>query len=138
MQSDVERLNTELVAVMGRLQVAREMGDLSENGAYHYAKFELGSIRRQLAQLKHLLETGEIVEKKIVDGKVSFGATVTLALGKKQIVYTLVSAHESNPSEKKLSIESPIGQALMNRRAGDNVEVVTPAGKVAYSIMSVE
>ena len=63
LQADFDRLSQDRKDVMVRLQTAREMGDLSENGAYIYAKFELGSINRQLAQLRHLLKNGKVVEK---------------------------------------------------------------------------
>jgi transcription elongation factor GreA len=138
MQQDHARLTKELGEVMERLQTAREMGDLSENGAYQYAKFEMGSIRRQLNQLNHLLDTGEIVTATSHQGKVGFGSQVTLKQDTKEVTYTLVSMHESSLKEKKLSIESPLGKSLMGKQVGDTVVVIAPAGEMQYLITSVK
>jgi len=137
LQIDVDRLSNERKEAMIRLQTAREMGDLSENGAYIYAKFELGSLNRQLAQLRHLLKNGQVVQKQTNALVVGFGSTVTLLQGKKEIAFTIVSMHESNLSLRKLSLESPIGSALMGRGVGEDVHVETPNGKVAYTIIKI-
>jgi transcription elongation factor GreA len=137
LQEDQEKLLTERTAVMGRLQTAREMGDLSENGAYQYAKFELGSLNRQLRQIEHYLEYGEVVAKSDNTDTAEFGTTVTLAQGEKEITYLLVSLHESNPKEGKLSLESPIGQAIKGKKVGDVVKVTVPAGVIEYTIRKI-
>ncbi len=136
LQADFERLTTEEKAVIVRLQTAREMGDLSENGAYHAAKFELGSVRRQLSRLKYLIENGQVVEKK--SGQtIGFGSTVTVTHQDKPLTFTLVSKHESDPSQQKLSIESPLGQALLGQNIGSSVMVTTPQGDKEYQILNV-
>ncbi len=131
-------LEKELIEVMARLKTAREMGDLSENGAYIYAKFELGKVRREINRLKHLIDNGEVVYKNADQSKVDFGNVVTLTTGKKEVVYTLVSLHESNPKESKLSIESPLGNAIMGKKVGDRVKIKTPGGEVQYTVMRIE
>ncbi len=136
-KQDHEKLTTERAAVMIRLQTAREMGDLSENGAYKYAKIELGTINRQLRQLEHYLEHGEVITKSANADTAEFGTTVTLAQGEKQVTYMLVSLHESNPKEGKLSLESPIGQAVKGKKVGDVVNVKVPAGIIEYTIMKI-
>jgi transcription elongation factor GreA len=138
LQQDFERLTQERKEVMIRLQTAREMGDLSENGAYIYAKFELGSVTRQLNRLKHLLANGEVVEKISGNDKVDFGCTVTLRRDGKDVSYTIVSIHESNLAEHKLSTESPIGQAIMGQKVGTLVKVKTPAKDVEYLIIKID
>jgi transcription elongation factor GreA len=135
---DLERLTKEQTEVMKRLQIAREMGDLSENGAYIYAKFELGSVRRQIRQLQHLLTNGEVVEKSANSDSVDFGCAVTLVHNDKEVTYTIVSIHESNLKEHKLSTESPIGKAIMGKRVGDTVQVQVPAGEVVYTIKKID
>jgi transcription elongation factor GreA len=138
LQSDFDRLTAERAEVMVRLQTAREMGDLSENGAYHYAKFELGSINRQLARLKHLLENGEVIEKKAESNSVEFGCSVTLQNeAGKEITYTIVSLHESDLLQRKLSTESPLGQALLGKKVGEKVTVQTPTGEVVYTVKKI-
>lgn len=137
MQRKWTELHTERKAVMMRLQAAREMGDLSENGAYHYAKFELGSIGRQIRELRPLLENGEIVEKKTASDVIEFGSQVTLKSNKKTVTYVLVSLHESNPAQGKLSFESPLGQMLVGKKVGDQVEVQAPGGTTTFLIEAV-
>lgn len=134
LQTKFNQLTKERAEVMKRLQTAREMGDLSENGAYKYAKFELGSIGRQLQQLKFLLDNGQVVPKPITVTTVSFGCTVTVSSAGKKTPYMLVSQYESNPKEGKLSMESPIGAALMGKKVGDEVTVNIPSGTVHYVI----
>jgi len=136
-QVKYDALSLERSVVMKRLQTAREMGDLSENGAYKYAKFELGSIGRQLQQLKFLLDNGAIIQPPVNPNSVTFGCTVKLETQSKTISYQLVSQYESNPKEGKLSTESPIGAALMNKQIGDVVEVIIPSGTVTYSVIGI-
>jgi transcription elongation factor GreA len=113
------------------------MGDLSENGAYIYAKFELGSITRQLSQLRHLLKNGVVIQKSLDNERVVFGCTVTLTNGKKELTFTLVSMHESDLANQKLSIESPIGMAIIGKKVGDTAQVETPNGKIEYKILKI-
>lgn len=137
LQADFARLSQEKIDLMARLKTAREMGDLSENGAYKYAKIELGSVGRQLRHLRHLLENGEIIVKKATSTTVEFGSTVTLKNAQDELTYTIVSMHESDMLEHKLSIESPIGQAIMGKKVGEEVAVKTPGGTIIYTIMAV-
>ncbi len=138
LKNDLDRLNITRKEVMIRLQTAREMGDLSENGAYIYAKFELGSLNRQLAQVRHLLKHGFVV-KKSNGNTVDFGCSVTVENQRgKEITYLIVSMHESNLAERKLSIESPIGSALLGKKVGDKVTVEVPSGEVTYIIKKIE
>ncbi len=137
LQQEFDRLTTERAAIMVRLQTAREMGDLSENGAYKYAKIELGDTNHKLRRLRHLLDNGHIIHAKDHYDKAEFGATITLQTKTKEVTYQLVSAHESNPKEGKLSLESPIGQALIGKKAGDTVNVTTPAGEMKYTVLKV-
>lgn len=137
MQAEFHRLTALRKEVLVRLKDAREMGDLSENGAYTYAKFELGSIGRQLRQLRHLLQNGYIQEKKAHTGRVDFGSIVTLNHKGKSVTYTIVSVHESNIREGKLSTESPLGAAIMDKTAGESVTITIPAGEATYLIEKV-
>jgi transcription elongation factor GreA len=137
LQADFDRFTIERAAVMERLQIAREQGDLSENGAYKYAKFELGNLNRRLAQLRHLLEHGKVVQKPTAPTTVQFGCTVTLQNGNKTQTYLLVSEHESNPLEGKLSQESPLGQALLGKSVGQTATVTTPRQETTYTILEI-
>jgi transcription elongation GreA/GreB family factor len=136
-QSDFNRLSEERKLVLIRLQAAREMGDLSENGAYHAARFELSTIDRQLRKLSYHLQYGKITETKHT-GKIDFGCKVTLNNNGKTMIFTLVNGFESDPKLQKLSVMSPIGSAIMGKKSGDQVTVTTPAGDVILTIQKVE
>jgi transcription elongation factor GreA len=136
LQADNARLLQERVETIIRLQTAREMGDLSENGAYKYAKQELGDIGRKLRKINYLLSEGEIIEPKQHE-VVEFGATVELAGPRGKQTYTIVSEYESNPVERKLAMTSPIGTALMGKSVGETVLVQTPGGEVTFAITAV-
>lgn len=122
--------------VLIRLQAAREMGDLSENGAYQGARFELSSIDRQLRQLKYQLKYGEITESKN-SGIVDFGSTVTLDDDTDKTTYTIVGTFESDPTLHTLSGNSPVGKAIMGKRVGDKVIVSLPTGQIEYTILRI-
>ncbi len=136
LQAENARLTTALEETKVRLQIAREMGDLSENGAYTYAKFEISSINRQLSRIRYLLKNG-VVTKPQDTKSVDFGNSVTLQVGKKQVTYLMVSEHESDPMAKKLSLASPLGQLLHGKKQGDQVDLKTDQALISYSIVSI-
>lgn len=138
-QAELAALTQQRAEVIVRLQTAREMGDLSENAAYHAAKFELGNIGRQLRQVNHVLNNAYVPEA-VSNNTVGFGRTITLTSAtksQKKLTFMLVSQYESDPQQKKLSLESPIGQAVMGKKVGDKVEVITPAGKTVYTLTAI-
>jgi transcription elongation factor GreA len=136
MHREVHRLQRELDEVKVRLQTAREMGDLSENGAYHAAKFEFGSITRELRRLRDLLKRGKVTEKS-GGSAIGFGSTVTVKHNGRDTTFTIVSMHESDPTTHKLSMESPLGKSLLGKEIGEVVSVQTPSGETQYSIIAV-
>lgn len=124
--------------VMERLKVAREMGDLSENGAYKYAKFELGNIRRELRRLNHLLEHGKVAHLKSHYDTIEYGATFTLEDEKGEHTFMLVNEHESDPMKQKLSEKSPLGQAVQGKKIHDIVKLDTPVGEKTYRVLHIK
>lgn len=117
------------------LKRAREMGDLSENGLYKAAKFELGNIDRTLRRLSHFINKGIIATTP--KGKIGIGSKVTIIEGGKKKEFSIVGDFEANPSENKISSNSPLGKALMNMKEKDIFEIKTPAGKKSYKILKV-
>ena len=118
------------------LQRAREMGDLSENGLYKAAKFELGQIDRRIRQLDHLLKDGKVAttpQKGIVD----VGSKVVLKDNKNEIEYEIVGSFESDPIEGKLSHVSPLGKSLIGKKVGDVVLFISPRGKKNCKVIKV-
>lgn len=127
-------------AISRRLREAIQMGDLSENADYHKAKEDQGFLEGRIQDLEHTLRNAIIVEesggpKNVVD----VGTHVTVQEENfDPETYYLVGVKEADSRNGKISNESPIGQALMNHRVGDLVEVDTPAGKLKLKILKIE
>lgn len=128
--------------VLETVSQARNQGDLSENAEYQAAREELSFIDGRIDELEEMLKQVEIIEEK--PGKsgnkktVTLGATVTLHVGGKKQVYTVVGEWEADPAQQKISDQSPLGKALIGKEIGEKIEVDAPAGKVAYTVVSVE
>ena len=135
-KTDYDVLQVKREEVLIRLQAAREMGDLSENGAYTAAKFELGSIDREIRRLGYLIKYG-VVTSSATGNTIGFGNEITLEKDGKQMSFVLVSGYESNPVEKKLSEQSPFGKAVIGHKVGDTIVVVAPAGEISWKIVKV-
>lgn len=134
-----ELVKTKRFEVVQRLSSAREMGDLSENAEYTAAREELAFIDGRIEELEMLLKQAVIIEGaghhkgKIVD----LGSIVTVKIKGKSEVFTLVGEWEADPTEKKISHESPLGKALMGKIVGDDIEVEAPVGKMVYTIVDI-
>lgn len=135
-KSDLETLKDKRLSTLANLQAAREMGDLSENGAYKAARFELSSLDRQIRRLKYLFLFGQVVVP--TSGQtINFGSAVTIKIDGKKQSYQLVGPQESNLRENKLSIESPLGRILLGKKAGDTAFFFSPNGKKKIEIENV-
>lgn len=132
---------TELLAkheiVLVSLQRAREMGDLSENGAYTSARFELSNVDRELRRIEYNLKYGVIKEADGRD-KVGFGNQVTVEINGKEYTYLLVGTQESDPKKAMISLESPIGMALLGKAVGEIAVVTMPERVIKYLIKKIE
>ena len=123
LQPKLDELFKKRERVLIELQRAREQGDLSENGAYKAARFELGDTDRAIRTLQHQIKYGKAVEPP-KDGTIGVGSTVRLVRSDgKEFNYTIVGTYEADPMNGKISIESPMGKTLMGKKAGDEVIV---------------
>lgn len=123
--------------VLVSLQRAREMGDLSENGAYTAARFELGNVDRELRQIEYNLKYG-VVQSSNRSDKVEFGSKVSVELGGKEYTYTLVGSSESDPKKAMISIDSPIGKALLGKKVNEKAIVIMPDRQIEYTVRKIE
>ena len=122
-----------------RLRSAIQMGDLSENADYHKAKEDQGFLEGRIQELEAILRNSVIIEKTSSQGLVTIGATITIQ--EKDFdpeTYHLVGAAEADPQNGKISHESPIGRALMDKKVGDIAEAETPGGKLKFKILKIE
>ncbi len=122
------------------IEEARGHGDLSENAEYHAAKERQGQIEAQIAELEDRLARAQVIDPRMLSGdKVVFGATVHLLdEDDRRLVYQIVGQTEADAKKGRISYNSPLGRALINRKVGDEVEVVTPSGDRSYLIERVE
>ena len=122
------------------IAVARSFGDLSENSEYDEARNEQAKNEARIKELEELLENAVILDESSIDTSVvSLGSTVKLLnLGvNAEITYDLVGSNEANPMEFKISDQSPIGAALIGKRAGDEIAVEVPNGTVTMKVLEV-
>ena len=123
------------------IEEARAHGDLSENAEYHAAKERQGHLDAKKRELEHKLAHAQIIDvSKLSNEKVVFGATVTLADTDSGDTkkYMLVGQEEADIKKAKISIQSPVGKALIGHKVGDVVTIKTPAKIVEYEIQAIE
>ncbi len=122
-----------------KLKNAVAQGDLKENADYHDAKEQLGFVEGRVQQLEVILRDAVIVEAGGLDDEVRVGSTVEiLEDGEDESEeYQIVGSAEANPRQSKISLESPIGAALLGKTQGKNVKVQTPGGVIKFKIVSV-
>ena len=132
--------SVELPQVRDAISEARDKGDLSENFEYHAAKREQSRLLGRIRFMQRVLEHARVIDKSRLGGdKVGLLSRVEMTnMGSSaRMAYTIVSPHEANLREGKISIKSPIANALLNKREGDVVEVRVPAGLLKLRIENV-
>lgn len=126
--------------VAERIRQAKEFGDISENAEYEDAKMEQAFIEAEIMNLERVIRNAKLIdEKEIHTDIVSVGSTVKLKeedSGDNES-YTIVGTAESDPTNHKISNESPVGKALLGKHKGDKVTAKTPGGTVKYKILEI-
>ncbi|MCX7778788.1 MAG: transcription elongation factor GreA [Patescibacteria group bacterium] len=120
-----------------RLAAAIELGDLTENAEYIAAKEEQGLTEAEIRRLENLLRTAVVVDDKKQKNKVLPGSQVLVQIEKEKEKYWLVGSEEADPGKGKISIDSPIGRALLDKTIGEVVVVKTPAGQKKIKILEI-
>lgn len=126
--------------VADKIKVALSFGDLSENSEYDEAKNEQAMVEARIMQLESMLKNAKVLdEKELSTDAVSVGSKVTVLDIEfdEEIEYHLVGSTESDPSENKISDESPVGNALMGHKVGDTVEAEAPVGTIKFKIIKI-
>ena len=137
--SQLESLRTAGRAKVAQyLHDAKEAGDVIDNAAYEDAKNEQARLEGRIIELEQLLAKAKLIDHGRTD-VVSLGSVVHLRTSDdREYKYTLVGAFEAQPSAGRISNESPVGKALLGRRAGELIMVSTPGGVKEYTILSIE
>jgi transcription elongation factor GreA len=127
--------------VADRIRIAREFGDIAENAEYDDAKNEQAHLEARIAMLEERLLAARVIEAgEVKSDVVSIGSKVRLKdMDANQTVeYFIVGSAEANPTEHKLSNESPVGKAIMGHKKGEVVEVAAPRGSLKFKIIDIK
>jgi transcription elongation factor GreA len=142
-----EKLQEELLHLEGpareklalRLKSAIEMGDLSENADYIKAKEDQSFLEGRIEEIKYLLHKAEIIQENTNFDSIIIGAKVTIQEHDcEPEIYHLVGSKEANPGDGRISNASPIGQALLGKKIGEQVTANTPGGDIVFKILKIE
>jgi len=141
LEKELEHLKTvRRREVAARIKQAIEFGDISENSEYDDAKNEQAFIEGRIASLEKMLRNATVVDEDNLDtDRVTIGSKVRLKdlARESEFEYTLVGSAEADPSQARISNESPVGKALMGRKVGEIVEVQAPVGTLRYKIVAI-
>jgi transcription elongation factor GreA len=135
LKTELEELTAKRADIAEAIATARSQGDLSENAEYHAAKEEQGRNELRIEEIENILHNAEVIATPKNDTKVRLGSTVKLKHENGQTKeFQVVGTVEADPLNGKISDESPIGKALLGKREGENVEIVTPAETTHYTV----
>jgi transcription elongation factor GreA len=122
-----------------RIERARDLGDLSENGEYQSAREEQSFTEGRVAELEHILRYGTIISHRGGENAVvSLGSSVVVLMNGEEKIFTIVGAAEANPIQCKISNESPLGNTLLGKKVGESIEYEAPKGKITCKILEVK
>ena len=140
-KSELEYLKNERRAeISQRLELAISHGDLSENADYDYAKQEQAFVEGRIKDLEDSLRRAQIINHDGRNDKVRVGSTVTVfeeGFEDEEETYYIVGIHEADPSNGRISNESPIGKALLGAKVGQTVKVNAPAGLMSFTVKAI-
>ena len=141
LQDELHRLKTvDRYAVIKQIAEAREHGDLSENAEYHAAREKQSFIEGRISELEDIISRADVIDVSKLSGKtVRFGATVKVVdcENDEEITLQIVGPYEADLKKKKISVQSPLGRALIGKTVGDTAEVTAPGGGKAYEVLAV-
>ncbi len=138
--AELKALREERPKIVDAIEEARAHGDLSENAEYHAAKERQGQVEMMISDLEDKVSRSQIVDPTSLSGdKVIFGATVSLLDDDdKPVKYQIVGPYEADAKIGRISYNSPLGKALIGRKAGDEIEVTVPSGDKFYAVEKIE
>jgi transcription elongation factor GreA len=126
------------VEIAEHIRIAKEDGDLTENAGYDAAKYEQSILEGRILTLEAILNSAQIIEDNGRTDMVTVGSRVTVQEeGYDPETYHIVGSTEADPSQGRISNESPLGQALLGRAVGDTVAVSTPGGVAPFAILAI-
>lgn len=140
LEKELEDLKKERPAIIQAIKEAREEGDLKENAGYDAARERQGMLEARISHIESRMIRFDVIDiDTLQSDKVIFGSTVTLEDMETgdQKTYTLLGPDEADHTKGTISIESPVGRAMLGKQEGDEISVQIPRGRVDYEIVSV-
>lgn len=138
LKKEIEHLKTvERKEIADRLKHSASFGDLTDNAAYQEAKESQFFLEARILELENLIRNAKIIEKGDNSEKVEIGSLVLVNCNGSEQKLQIVGAGEVDPSNGKISFESPVGEMLLKKSVGEEVEIETPGGKVKYKIIKI-
>lgn len=136
LENELKELKGRRGPIAERIADARSLGDLSENADYDAAREEQGQVESRISEIEDILLNAQIIGPK-KSSTVVVGSKVELKSNGKKMSYLVVGPVEADPLNGKISNESPIGSAILGKKAGESVEINTPKGKTKYIVEKV-
>lgn len=139
LKNKLDRLKTKTrFKAMAEVRLHAENGDFSENASYQIAKGRLRSINQRILDLENQLKIAVIIKPSKNNNSVQIGSKVTVSYADKQRTYEILGSSETDPVRGIISYSSPLGQALMKHRVGDEVRINLASKEVIYKILKIE
>ena len=130
--------NTKRKEIAERISDAKELGDLSENAEYTEAKEEQSFVENRVLELESIVRNVNLIKKDKKASQVEMGSTIEVENQEgKSFSYTLVGSNEADPSQGSISNESPIGQAFLGKKVGEEAEVEAPSGNIVFKVLKI-
>lgn len=133
----VHRIKVLRPEIAQKISDAKEMGDLSENFAYHEAKEQQAQNEMRIVDIQDMVVSAVVVEEK-VGGTIGLGSTFIVRVNNAEKTYEIVGENEADPMAGKISNMSPLGSAFMGKKIGDTVHAEVPSGTIEYTIVEVK
>lgn len=137
LEGELATLIAKRAGIADAIKTARELGDLAENAEYQSARAEQDRNENRISEIGHILQNVEIIKAPRSDSKVVLGSRVSLKGKGATKEFQVVGTVEADPLNGKISDESPIGKALLGKKVGDDVEIVTPAEISVYTVAAI-
>jgi transcription elongation factor GreA len=141
LEEELRQLKTaERPAIIRQISEARGHGDISENAEYHAARERQSFIEGRIAELEDIISSAEVIDPTGLSGdQIKFGAHVRLVdeETEQESNYQLVGIHEADIKSGRISVSSPLGKALIGKKAGESVSVPAPGGDRSYEILEI-
>jgi len=142
LQDELQKINLQdMPAVLERVKRARDLGELEDNQEYEAARDAQNVVKGRLLEIEKILENAQVIEEgtRSVSGRVDVGSKVTVRVqdDDRQHTFTIVGSVEADPSQGKISHESPVGQKLLGLKEGDTVKVELPHATIEYKVIKI-